>query len=82
MCVCVAGGGGGIYRQIHIYVFSNLRTGLHIPPSPPPPHVSVILKQMNCGLVILERRKYFSYQCIQHILFTVIWCQTYGKGSF
>ena len=43
MCVC-----GGIYRQ------SNLRTGLHIPPCllPPPPHVSVILKQMNYGTAI------------------------------
>ena len=27
-------------------------------------------------------RKCFILQCTQHILFTVIWCQTYGKGPF
>ena len=24
----------------------------------------------------------FIQQCTQHILFTIIWCQTYGKGPF
>ena len=31
-------------------------------------------------LYMKERKKCFIYRHIQHILFTVIWRQTYGKG--
>ena len=56
--------------------------------NPLPPHISVfkrfhIPRYFMCHIPQYLRgkeRKCFIYRCTQHILFTVIWRHTYGKG--